>query len=126
MFRRFNRARGLAAALALAAAVVVPAAAVAPTATAVPGTATPAATAASSTCSGTGTIAAGDYMIQANEWNSSAQQCITYTGGTAWSVSTANFNLSTSGAPATYPSILWMVQGIGGIFGALPRTERAR
>jgi chitodextrinase len=43
-------------------------------------------------------------MIQANEWNSTAQQCLTYTGGTAWSVSTANFNLS-GGAPATYPSI---------------------
>ena len=66
--------------------------------------AVPSAQAATSTCSGTGTIPAGDYMIQANEWNSSAQQCITYTGGTAWSVSTANFNLS-GGAPATYPSI---------------------
>ncbi|MFL6111053.1 MAG: GH12 family glycosyl hydrolase domain-containing protein [Catenulispora sp.] len=66
--------------------------------------AVPNAQAATSTCSGTGTIPAGDYMIQANEWNSSAQQCITYTGGTAWSVSTANFNLS-GGAPATYPSI---------------------
>jgi len=64
----------------------------------------PAAQAATTTCSGTGTIPAGDYMIQANEWNSSAQQCLTYTGGTAWSVSTANFNLS-GGAPATYPSI---------------------
>ena len=58
-----------------------------------------------STCDPTGTIPAGDYMIQNNEWNSTAQQCVTYTGGTAWSVSTANFNLPTSGAPATYPSI---------------------
>jgi Glycosyl hydrolase family 12/Ricin-type beta-trefoil lectin domain len=66
--------------------------------------AVPAAQAATTTCSGTGTIPAGDYMIQANEWNSSAPQCITYTSGTAWSVSTANFNLS-GGAPATYPSI---------------------
>jgi chitodextrinase len=66
--------------------------------------AAPSAQAATTTCSGTGTIPAGDYTIQANEWNSSAQQCITYTGGTAWSVSTANFNLS-GGAPATYPSI---------------------
>ena len=66
--------------------------------------ASPAAQAATTTCSGTGTIPAGDYMIQANEWNSTAQQCITYSGGTAWTVSTANFNLS-GGAPATYPSI---------------------
>ena len=58
-----------------------------------------------STCDPNGTIPAGDYMIQANEWNSTAQQCITYTGNTAWNVSTANFNLGTSGAPATYPSI---------------------
>ena len=61
--------------------------------------------AATSTCSPTGTIAAGDYIIQANEWNSSLQQCITYTGGTAWSITTANFNTATNGAPATYPSI---------------------
>ncbi len=66
--------------------------------------AAPAAHADTTTCSGTGTISAGDYMIQANEWNSTAQQCLTYTGGTAWTVSTANFNLN-GGAPATYPSI---------------------
>jgi Glycosyl hydrolase family 12/Cellulose binding domain len=61
--------------------------------------------AATTTCAQQATIAAGDYNIQTNEWNSSLQQCITYTGGTAWSVSTANFNLATNGAPATYPSI---------------------
>ena len=93
MSRRFLRPRALAAALALA---------VAPAVCAV---AAPAAQAATSTCSGSGTIPAGDYMIQANEWNSSAQQCITYNGGTSWTVSTANFNLGNSGAPATYPSI---------------------
>jgi chitodextrinase len=86
------RPRALAAALAIAVAAAVAT------------VAAPAAQAATTTCSGTGTIAAGDYEIQANEWNSSAQQCITYTSGTAWSVSTANFNLS-GGAPATYPSI---------------------
>jgi len=47
----------------------------------------------------------GQYTIQTNEWNSSAPQCVTYTSGTAWSVSTANFALPTNGAPATYPSI---------------------
>ncbi|GAA3439081.1 GH12 family glycosyl hydrolase domain-containing protein [Kutzneria kofuensis] len=68
----------------------------------------PAATAhaATTTCEPQGSISAngGEYTIQANEWNSSDRQCITYTGGTAWSVSTANFTLS-GGAPATYPSI---------------------
>jgi len=64
------------------------------------------ASAATTTCQPQGTISTngGEYTIQANEWNSSATQCVTYTTGTAWSVSTANFNLS-GGAPATYPSI---------------------
>jgi chitodextrinase len=66
--------------------------------------AAPAAHADTTTCSGTGTISAGDYIIQANEWNSTAPQCLTYTSGTAWSVTTANFGMS-GGAPATYPSI---------------------
>jgi chitodextrinase len=57
------------------------------------------------TTTGTTTIQNGEYIIQDNEWNSSAEQCITYTSGTAWSVTTANFNLPTNGAPATYPSI---------------------
>jgi cellulose 1,4-beta-cellobiosidase len=60
--------------------------------------------AADTTCAQLSTIAAGDYNIQTNEWNSSLQQCIT-TSGTAWSVTTANFNMATNGAPATYPSI---------------------
>ncbi|NUR26957.1 MAG: cellulose-binding protein [Catenulispora sp.] len=92
MASRFLRTRALAAALAMAFVAAVSAVAL------------PTAQAATTTCSGTGTIPAGDYMIQANEWNSSAPQCLTYTGGTAWTVSTANFNLS-GGAPATYPSI---------------------
>jgi len=62
--------------------------------------------AATTTCEPQGSISAagGEYTIQANEWNSSDQQCITYNSATSWSVSTANFNLS-GGAPATYPSI---------------------
>ena len=53
---------------------------------------------------GTLSLAGGEYTLQNNEWNSTAPQCVTATTGTAWSVSTANFNLS-GGAPATYPSI---------------------
>jgi len=62
--------------------------------------------AATTTCARQGTISVngGEYTIQANEWNSSAPQCVTYNSGTSWTVSTANFNLS-GGAPATYPSI---------------------
>ena len=54
---------------------------------------------------GSTSIEGGQYIIQDNEWNSSAQQCITYTSGTAWSVSTANFTPPGNGAPNTYPSI---------------------
>jgi cellulose 1,4-beta-cellobiosidase len=49
-------------------------------------------------------LAGGAYTLQNNEWNSGDPQCVTATGGTAWSVSTADFHLS-GGAPATYPSI---------------------
>jgi hypothetical protein len=54
---------------------------------------------------GSTSIENNEYIIQDNEWNSSAQQCITYTSGTAWSVSTANFTPPPGGAPNTYPSI---------------------
>jgi cellulose 1,4-beta-cellobiosidase len=78
------------------------AASAAVTATTTPGTGT-----GTTTCDpqGTMSINGGEYTLQANEWNSTAQQCITATTGTAWSLSTANFNLPTNGAPATYPSL---------------------
>ncbi|MFJ1585239.1 cellulose binding domain-containing protein [Streptomyces sp. NPDC088197] len=59
------------------------------------------------TCAPQGTlpVAGGEYTLQANEWNSTAQQCVTYSSGTAWSLATADFNLPTNGAPATYPSL---------------------
>ncbi len=70
-----------------------------------PGALNPAvAPAATTTCAQQATIVGGDYNIQTNEWNSGLQQCIT-TSGTAWSVTTANFNMAANGAPATYPSI---------------------
>ena len=80
--------------LAVAAALLL---AVAPSAVAAP---------ASTDCSqnGSTSIENNAYIIQDNEWNSSAQQCITYTSGTAWSVSTANFTPPPGGAPNTYPS----------------------
>src|SRR5262249_16442730 len=45
------------------------------------------------------------YIIQDNDWNSTAQQCVTYKGGTSWTGSTANFTPPGGGAPNTYPSI---------------------
>ena len=56
-----------------------------------------------STCAQFGTINQGDYIIQADEWNSTQRQCIRSTG-LNFQVTAASFNLS-SGAPATYPSI---------------------
>jgi hypothetical protein len=69
----------------------------------------PTATAATTTdCTlwGTTSINGGAYIYQQNEWNSSTQQCAAIDTSTgAFSLTTANFNLSTSGPPATYPSI---------------------
>ena len=61
---------------------------------------------AQSTCSQFGTVPinGGQYIYQQDEWNSSAQQCATVSG-VGFTLTTANFNLSTNGAPATYPSI---------------------
>ena len=61
---------------------------------------------AQSTCSQFGTVSinGGQYIYQQNEWNSSAQQCATVSG-VGFTLTTANFNLATNGAPATYPSV---------------------
>ena len=61
---------------------------------------------AQSTCSNFGTISidGGAYLYQQDEWNSGLTQCATVSG-TGFTLTTANFNLATNGAPATYPSI---------------------
>jgi Glycosyl hydrolase family 12/Cellulose binding domain/Fibronectin type III domain len=66
----------------------------------------PGSAAAQSTCSqfGTEPIAGGTYTFQNNEWNSGLQQCATVSGS-GFTLTTANFNTATNGAPATYPSI---------------------
>ena len=94
--RPLRRTRAATAVAALLAALLIPFAG-----------ATGAHAADTTTCAAQGTlpINSGEYTLQANEWNSSLQQCLTSSGGTAWSVSTANFNLGTGGAPATYPSL---------------------
>jgi hypothetical protein len=63
-----------------------------------------------STCTTTGTVTAngGAYIVQNNLWNTAAtgQQCISVNDATgAFSVTTANNSVSTSGAPASYPSV---------------------
>ena len=66
----------------------------------------PASAAAQSTCSNYGTVSidSGTYIFQNNEWNSSLEQCATVSG-TGFTLTTANFDQATNGAPATYPSI---------------------
>ncbi len=66
----------------------------------------PASASAQSTCSTFATISidSGAYIFQNNEWNSSAEQCATVSG-TGFTLTTADFDLPTNGAPATYPSI---------------------
>jgi hypothetical protein len=61
---------------------------------------------AQSTCSTTGTVSinSNQYIFQNNEWNSTLPQCATVSG-VGFSLTTANFNLPTNGAPATYPSL---------------------
>ena len=66
---------------------------------------------AQSTCSTTGTISidSGEYIFQNNEWNSTLEQCATVSG-VGFTLTTANFNQTALGppasyTPATYPSI---------------------
>lgn len=46
----------------------------------------------------------GAYNFQMNEWNSSLLECANISGN-GFTITTANFNLPTNGAPATYTSI---------------------
>jgi Glycosyl hydrolase family 12/Cellulose binding domain/Fibronectin type III domain len=66
----------------------------------------PASATAQSTCSAFGTVSidGGEYIFQNDEWNSSLEQCATVSGA-GFTLTTADFNLATDGAPATYPSI---------------------
>src|SRR5690606_41914541 len=53
---------------------------------------------------GTTTIQGGKYVVQNNNWGSDIQQCITVTD-TGFTVSQANHNKPTNGAPGAYPSV---------------------
>ena len=61
---------------------------------------------AQSTCAQFGTVSidGGQYIFQQDEWNSTTQQCATV-GGVGFTLTAADFNLPTNGAPATYPSV---------------------
>jgi hypothetical protein len=61
---------------------------------------------AQSTCSPTNVtpLDSGVYNFQMNEWNSTAKECASI-NGVGFTITTANFDLPTNGAPATYTSI---------------------
>ena len=63
--------------------------------------------AATSLCGATQTAPAGGgtYIVQNNEWGSSAPECISTDGGADFNVANSSISNSTSGAPGGYPSI---------------------
>lgn len=50
-------------------------------------------------------MAGGDYIVQNNEYNSTATECLALSGGTAFTVSVSEISLAGTGAPGGYPSI---------------------
>jgi hypothetical protein len=72
-------------------------------------------------CGATQTAAAGGgtYIVQNNEWGSSAAECISTDGGTDFTVANSSIANSTSGAPGGYPSIYqgchWGLCSSGGL-----------
>lgn len=70
--------------------------------------ATDAAQAATTTLCGatqTASVAGGAYIVQNNEWNSSASECISTDGNADFTVADSAISNGTSGAPGGYPSI---------------------
>lgn len=49
-------------------------------------------------------VAGGSYIVQTDEWSSSATECVALHGGTAYSVSRSAVSNATDGAPGAYPS----------------------
>jgi hypothetical protein len=67
----------------------------------------PAAVAATTTLcnSQTATVGGGTYIVQNNEWNSSAAECVTTDGNPDFTVANSAISNATNGAPGGYPSI---------------------
>jgi len=65
-----------------------------------------AAHAATSLCqSQTAPVSSGTYIVQNNEWNSSASECVTTDGNADFTVANSSISNATNGAPGGYPSI---------------------
>jgi hypothetical protein len=67
----------------------------------------PAAAAATTTLcnSQTASVGGGTYIVQNNEWNSSASECVTTDGNADFAVANSAISNATNGAPGGYPSI---------------------
>ncbi|MGD0831930.1 MAG: cellulose binding domain-containing protein [Terracidiphilus sp.] len=68
------------------------------------GMSTPAAAQSSCSASDVTVLDGGLYNFQMDEWNSSLEECVTISG-IGFTITTADFNNSTSSAPATYTSV---------------------
>ena len=53
----------------------------------------------------TASVAGGSYIVQNNEWGSSASECITTDGNADFTVANSSIANATNGAPGGYPSI---------------------
>jgi Glycosyl hydrolase family 12/Cellulose binding domain len=53
----------------------------------------------------TGSVSGGAYIVQNNEYDSSATECVTTDGNADFSVASSGISNSTSGSPGSYPSI---------------------
>jgi len=53
----------------------------------------------------TASVSGGAYTVQNDEWNSSASECISTSGGTDFTVVNSSMNNPTNNAPGGYPSI---------------------
>jgi hypothetical protein len=80
----------------------------------------PAASAATTLCnSQTASVGGGTYIVQNNEWNSSAAECVSTDGGADFNVANSSINNGNGGAPGGYPSIYqgchWGLCSSGGL-----------
>ncbi|WP_163566845.1 GH12 family glycosyl hydrolase domain-containing protein [Fodinicola feengrottensis] len=66
---------------------------------------TPAVAATTLCHSQTASVAGGTYIVQNDEWNSSANECISTSGGADFAVVNSSMNSPTGQPPAGYPSI---------------------
>jgi len=53
----------------------------------------------------TASVSGGTYIVQNNEYDSSASECVTTDGGADFTVANSGISNSTSGSPGAYPSI---------------------